>query len=291
MLEFKEKEYTLATFIKATKEVGDTLSYVGTYYESPMLDKNINATPTLGVNLSDKGLLELVVALKPNVGNEVEQVKLLEKYIGALNMGFINPKADPFKAKNAHGTPISKFLAQNSITSEIRDYELSILMDSPTVTRIDTVINGIKYWQYTIEESFDFGDAVKYSHKVHALFKEKTSDGENFFSALVGKSLSRRDSLKTLEVITERNLSGFFIGGFRSHTLGIDSKKIYLNFYGTTDNISIRRTKKAYLINLHNGGVIIPLDTIKQVSVSRASSGKYTLIIHADGMDTELFLG
>lgn len=291
MIEFKEKEYTLSTFMKAMREVGDTLSYVGTYFESPLLDSNIIATPTLGVDLDKSGILELVVTLKPNVGNEVEQVKVLEKYVSVLNMGFINAKADPFKAKNAHRTPISKFLAQNSMTSEIRDYDLSVLMSDPVVTRMETVINGVKYWKFTLQETYDFGDDVGYTHKVHALVKEKTSDAETFFSAMVGADLSRRDSLKVLESIAGNNISGLFIGGFRSHALVAESKRSYINFYGTTDNISIRKANKAYIIHLHNGGTIVPYEAIKKVSVSRASEGKYTVTIHADGMDTELFLG
>lgn len=293
MINFKEKEYTLNTFLKATKEVGDTLSYVGTYYETPMLDSNIIATPDLGVDLDDKGILEIQLTLKPNVGNEVEQIEVLEKYIKALSMGFINPRADEFKLKNAHQTPISKFLAQNSVTSTIQDYSLSILMDAPVVTRMDTTINGVKYWQYTLSESFDFGDNVKYEHKIHTLFKEKTSDAENFFSAFVGKELNKRDSIKVLDTMAGKNITGLFIGGFRAHDKASEDKRSYFNFYGITDNISIRKAKNSYSLTLQSGGMVVPYDGINFLRVTRVGkgTGRYIVTVYTDSMEIELFIG
>lgn len=293
MLNFKEKEFTLNTFLKATKEVGDTLSYVGTYYESPMLDSNIIATPDLGVELDDNGILEVQLTLKPNVGEEVEQLKVLEQYIKALSMGFVNPKADFFKLKNQHQTPVAKFLAQNSATSTIQDYTLSILMDRPTITRVETVINGVSYWQYTLKETFDFGDNVTYTHKIHTLFKEKTSDGENFFSAFVGKTLNKRDSTKVLDAIADKNITGLFIGGFRAHDIVPEEKRAYFNFYGVMDNITVRRTKQAYSILMQNGGMVIPYESINAISVERVGTGtgRYVITVFTPGMEIELFLG
>ena len=294
MFELKEKEYTLNTYLKAIRSVGDTTSYVGTFYDSPMLNHLIVAHPNLGVEYSeDNEILTLDVSLKPGAGEDSEAVERLDTYLYALNMGFLNRDPDPVakSAKNKHTTLMGKFLSQNSVTSEIKDHTVTLVFSNPLVKRMDTVINGVRYWKYTVSESVNLGEGVTYSHTVHSLFKEKTSEGENFFSGVVGKELNKRDSIKVLDSLADKNITGFYIGGHSLYPKSTVDERMITTLYGITGNAELRKYDETYHIVIPGGGTHVPFDSIKNVSVRRVGDGRYTVELHTSVFRAVLYVG
>lgn len=296
MFEFKEKEYTLRTFIDALSKVDKDISYIGTYFESTMLDSKVIAHPVMGVHADDDNkLLSVDVTLKPNVGSESDQVQILDQYLYALSMGFMESKPEPIKkeGRNRHSSPISKFLAQNSVTSEIQDHQVTVIFDYDTVSvkRMDTVINGVRYWKYALTDTFDLGDGVHYTHTVHCLLKEKKSDGENFFSPLVGRVLNKRDSMKVLDSVAGKNITGFFIGGYSLFPTVESDARMTTTFYGITDNVELRKYEKTYHLVLPGGGTHIPYNSIESTEVRRVGEGKYILAVYTSSLTAEMYLG
>lgn len=296
MFQFKETEYTLSTFMNTLKKVGEDISYVGTFYESTMLDKSIIAHPTLNVEHDkDQDLLYIDVILKPGAGAEADQVDVLGSYLRALGTGFMGAHPEVLKKehRDKHLTPMSKFLSQNTATSNIQDHEVTIIFSEPVVKRMDTVIRGVPYFKYAISEKVDLGEGVFYTHTVHCLFKEKEWDAENFFSALTGESLSKRDTLKVLDSLAHQNITGYFIGGYDVYPNNSRGKQTMITaFHSTMSPIEIKKSYESYYISVTiSGGTFIPTADINSSSVRRVGDGRYVLELNTSYMTVNLYLG
>lgn len=293
----KEKEYTLNTFKRALQEKDKT--YIGTFYESPLIADEMISTPTLSFRQEDD-IVFLDVTLKPNAGDEVEQVEFLDMYMHNTNSGYVSTKLDEEERKTYTDDLNKRLLTQNTFLSEIKDYEVTVVMREPTVTRMDTVINGVKYWQYTLTESTRLDDETYYTHKVHCLLKEKTSDGENFFSGLVNKVLGKRDTVKVLDSIANENITGLLIGSYEvmpeNNAKGLQIATVY---YATSDYILLNRhendkvEEKVTIYHLGNnqGGTLIPDEAIEKSEVERIGDGRYSITVYTSHTTVKLLMG
>lgn len=297
MFALKEKEYTISTFKRALQDEDKT--YIGTFYESPLVADEMISAPTLTFRQEDD-IVYLDVTLKPNAGEEVEQVEFLDMYMHNTNSGYVATKLDEEERKTYAEDLSKRFLTQNTFLSEIKDYVVTVIMREPTVTRMDTVINGVKYWQYTLTETTKLDEDTDYTHKVHCLLKEKTSDGENFFSGLVGKELGKRDTVKILDSIANENITGLLIGSYEvmpeNNARGLQVATVY---YATSDYILLNRheneklDEKVTIYHLGNnqGGTLIPDEAIEKSEVERIGDGRYSITVYTSHTTIKLLMG
>ena len=182
-------------------------------------------------------------------------------FMDVVNAGYVDTKIDPQELLTFAERPVDKFLSQNSVVSEIQDFDVKIIMSEPVVKRMDTVINGVKYWKYSITETIEYDDGFVYSHTVHSLIKEKNSDGENFFSDLVGEDLGKRDTVKVLDSIAKKNITGLFIGGYEVIPINNSSEpQVTSVYHATLDYIRLDKSDiiGKYYVRTSSGGTAIP---------------------------------
>lgn len=294
MLQLKSTKKTLKNYLDAcyassgrtNKAFSDELSYIGTFYESDFLSKAILTSPSLSIDTFGEKDIQFKVELKPE-GQQKEQVELLDNYLKAISKGFLGNTPEPIKELKPRYSLAESFLAQNSALSDVQNYNLNVYLNDPEVYRQDTTINGTKYYQYTLVDRYDFGGGTTYEHKVHSLFKEKTSEGENFFSALVSKNLSKKDSKKVLDVLADENLTGFFIGGyvFGTEVYG------YTEHMAVGSEVSISRVGTDYLVKGFGSLARIDAHRLKKLEVIRVSDFRYNLKVFIDNLVLTIYIG
>lgn len=300
MLDLNKKEVTVSNFKKAIEaSIGKTsgtfkneLSYVGTKYQTPVIDEAIVATPEINLT-TDKNDLYVDVTLKPDVGHQTDQVTMLDKVLSALSAGGVFNKGAFKKELDNQGskTPIQKFLLQGTFMSEVQDYTLSLIFYEPKVRRQEFKVNGVQYWLYEITEEFydEKSGKVLFTHTLHSLFKEKTSDLENFFSELVGEELNKRDATRVLSLLSYENVTGFQIGGYQIK----DTKheNLLTTSYATVEDIQLREVGDSY--SLRSGGTDTTFKgtALTKLMVERTGNGKYTVGLFVDNHVISLFLG
>lgn len=302
MLQFEPKNSTLKHLkqaMAACKAEGtegpfknDRLTLVGSYYETPFLPGTILSEPSVNVRglNNDTDELAFTVTLKP-IPTELPKVEQLEKFLQVTNMGYIFDKPDTMPELAAGMTKAQAFMAQNSMMSEVQNYDLVITMSSPVVTRVDTVINGVRYWQYKITDTLTESGADIYSHSVYLLFKERKSDGENFYSGLVNQTLNKRDSKKVLDIISDLNITGLFIGGLVTQYEKEDLRAVKTSLYSIGTEMELKNMENLYIIKSAIGTVGIDKDRIEYVRVERVGDYKYKVRIQTTKEETTLFIG
>lgn len=294
MFQFKENNKTVKNFLDATRAVtGDTgtsfkeqLSYVGTFYDTPFLDKGILTEPKLNLEVFEGTDIKFQLVLKPEV-TQLPQVELLNDYLNAISKGYMEEQLDKIVEPTKDHKISDAFRAQQSAVSDVQNYTLNVYFNDPEVTRQDTTINGIKYYQFKVTDTFSFGDDVNYVHSVICLFKDKTSDGENFFSSLVDKKLAIKDSKKVLDILTGNNLTGLFIGG---HVTEGD-KGLTQQVFAIGSELLMTKGSSNYVIKGYSSFLGIPEEAIESLTVKRTGTFKYFVQIETTDGRVTLFVG
>lgn len=301
MLQFEPKNTTLkhlkqaVVACKVTPNTGpfknDTLALVGSFYESPFIPTTVLSAPQIKVSgLSSDTEVNFSITLKP-LPTDLPKIEQLETFLQATSMGYIFDKPEVMPDVADSMTPTQLFLSQNSQLSEIQDYELFVTMNEPTVTRVDTVINGVRYWQYKVSDKLVDDGKTIYEHAIYLLFKEKESDGETFYSSLVGKSLNKRDSKKVLDMLSGLNLTGLFIGGLVTQYNKAETRAVKTSIYSIGTEMELVNLEDTYIVKSSMGTVGIDKDRIESVRVERVGNYKYNLHIQTTKEDTTLFIG
>lgn len=292
MFQFKENKKTLKNFLDATQAVaGNTgtafkeeLSYIGTFYDTKFLPGSILAEPKISIEAFDKTDVKVKIILKPEV-NQVDQVVLLDGFLNMIGKGYLDDQLEQVKEQPKNFLPSQAFLAQQSGMSDIQNYDLNIYFNDPEVTRQDTTIGGVKYFLFSIKDKFS-GSGVTHTHTLNCLFKEKTSSGENFFSALVDKELSVKDSKKVLDTLADNNMTGLFIGGYNYG----DPGKVVSQVFAISSELTMHYHGD-YSIRGYSSDLYIPEETIQSVKVNRSGEYKYNVDIRTTNGEITLFIG
>lgn len=300
MIELEKKNKTLRNFKEAVRATGgkvnnsfkNPLALVGAFYDTTFLPKTILSEPSVAVqNLDDSSKdISFVVTLKP-MPEDVDSLHNLDNFLNIVNMGDLFTSPASLSTGGKPLTPTQSYLAQNSVFSDVQNYELGISMIEPTVERVDTVINGVKYWQFTVTDSVSQDGEEVYKHAVHFLFKEKTGEGENFFSSLVGKQLNKRDTFKVLDTLEGKNLSGFFLGGV---TIGAENKEhraVSTSMYATGSEMMLRTYSDDYVFQNATGATTIKKELLEGAHIERVGSYKYNLILHTGKDRVTVYIG
>lgn len=299
MLKLKETKKTLSNFMDAAyASSGRTnhafkkpLSYVGTYYETVFLPQTLLASPTLSIEMFGKKDIKFNLELKPEP-TQMEQVEMLETYLKAINKGSLEDNSGNIKEFDAPLSAYQAYLAQNSAVSDIQNYNLGVYLNNPEVTRVDTVINGVTYYQYTLKDIYTFGydkekkEDVTYTNTVHCLFKEKTSEGENFFSALTDKKLSKKDSKKVMDTIADMNITGMSIGGYTLQASGVDSRTL-----AVTSELDMQSDSDSYTVKGYSSIISIDKEQLNSLTVKRVGDYRYNIVIPTSDMTVTLHMG
>lgn len=291
MFQFKENSKTLKNFMDAIQAVsGNTgtsfkepLSYIGTFYESPFLPSIVLAEPTLNVEEFGKDDIKLKVVLKPEPA-QVEQVKVLDTYLNTINKGFMEELPEKITTVK-DPRPSQAFLSQQSGISDIQNYPLNVNFNDAKVVRQDTTINGIKYYLFSLEDTYHFGEGLDYTHNIHCLMKDKTSDGENFFSSLIDKKLNVKDTKKVLDTLSGNNMTGLFIGGYSFGDEGVVQQ-----VFSISSELAMT-WNEGYIIKGYSTFIEIPDEVIQSLTVRRRGSYRYNLELETTDGRITLFIG
>lgn len=292
MFLFKENKKTLKNFLDATQAVaGNTgtafkeeLSYVGTFYDTKFLPGSVLAEPRISIESFDKSDIKVKVTLKPEA-NQVDQVVLLDGFLNMIGKGYLDEQLEQVKEQPKNFLPSQAFYAQQSGMSEIQNYDLNVYFNDPEVTRQDTTIDGVKYYLFSITDEF-VGAGLTHTHTLNCLFKEKTSSGENFFSALVDKELSVKDSKKVLDTLADNNMTGLFIGGYNYG----DPGKVVSQVFAISSELTMHY-HGGYSIRGYSSDLYIPEETIQSVKVNRSGEYRYNVDIRTTNGEITLFIG
>lgn len=295
MLRLVNTKKTLKNFLEASYasngQVNNTfktpLSYIGTYYESNFIPGNVLAEPNLNIEVLEGKDIHFELVLKPEP-SQIEMLTMADNYLQTLSKGFFGERPEKVEAVAPTSDVVKNYLTQNSFASDVQNYPLHIYLNEPEVYRQDTVINGVPYIQYTLIDRYDFGNEVTFEHKVHCLFKEKTSEGENFFSALVGKELSKKDAKKVLDILSDKNITGFLIGGYM---FGKPKEELAKTFAIGSELEMTRGKYGGYTIKGGSSSMNIPEDNLKNLVVTRVSDFRYNISVQIDNLRLLIFIG
>lgn len=300
MIELKKNTKTLRNFKEAIRATGglvnnsfkNPLSLVGVFYDTVFVPRSILAEPTIAITDLDSSsdIITLGMSLKP-MPEDAGALKTLHNVINTLSMGdiFTNPITFPKASK--HFTPMQTYLTQNTSLSEVQNYDVRLVMNEPVVERIDTTINGTKYWQYTLTDIMTRGESEVFRHSAHFLFKERTSEGENFFSSLVGKDLSKRDAEKVMDSLADKNISGLFLGGILIGIPNREARGVTSSMYAVGAEMSLRDREDKYEFKTLSGAVTVNKKDIESLRVKRTGDYKYTLILNTAKEEIVLYIG
>lgn len=264
------------------------LVLVGTYYINNFLDENILSETIINdtlVNVRNGGF-RTSISLKP-MPAQLESLRVTETVLNSVDMGWFGGGSidDPALKSSFE----MDFLMGNSGLSNIQNYDLTLNMVDPVVTRVDTVINGVKYYQFAVTDSSELlggvgeqdslDNPVSVDHTLVLLFKEYTGDDmETFFSAFTqATELNKKDSKKVLDMISDQNLSGLYLGGVLA--LSGSDTSVVTSLLPHVDDLVISATDEAYRITCNSGSISIDRAGVVGVRVEYKSPGKYELRI------------
>lgn len=299
ILAHNSKEVTIFNYKKALEackgQVSGTykkpLSYVGTYYETPLIEKSILAEPHVEAEfLKDTKGVRLQIILKPDADHQKTQVELLDQVLGSLGSGRAFDRYS-FKigVNKAKPTIINRFLTQNTAFSEVQNYELEVNLESPVVRKSEFMINKTRYYQYSLTEKYYVDKDEVFYHTVYSLFKEKTSDLESFYSTFVNKKLDKRATKYVLDSISENNISGYSILGYQIES--IKDNSLHIDSYSLASDIELSSTEATYYIRGSEGGVHVGKEYINNLKVEYTNQNAYTLSFNTSMNKISLFLG
>lgn len=274
--------------IKEAKFFKEPQSLVGVYYDTPFLPKQVIAHPVIrNVNYitDDKEVLSIGILLKTSP-SDIKDLEVMETLLVRTGLGEFDSPLLGIKPQETSDNPISRFQIQSSVVSDIEDTELLLRFNTGMVYKQDFRINKVQYTQYELVGRGYISGEV-HEHRLYLLFKDKQSDGESFFSAFVNKKLNKTDSLKVLDAMKDKNITGYGIGGIHSFTNRTHTTYSIIPY---VSEMVLLGDEGMYSFSAIEGGVNIRADNIRNVTVSTTGDRNYIVDITTDDTLVQVML-
>lgn len=266
------------------------LSLLGVYLDTDFLSMSqVLADPYIKVNLEDDVGLSLDIRLKPESKDD-PAVTMLGMALEATDTGlFMTPE-------RLSEEELTERKAVKEMSSRIMPKGALNLGEDPVVTLFFAEgsiylqrfkVLGEEYYAFSVEESATLDDDI-YEHTLYMLFKVRGSSFETFFSPLVGENLDLRVTKRMLEGITQKNISGFFIGG-----ISVVNEEFGTQTFAVTSTKAIYDPDKEILeILTKDTNYIIYMDFVNHSEVLVNDGGKYSVVLTMkNGTKVYIYMG
>lgn len=295
MLQRKMNPSTTSQLMKAINSCKtQETSLVGVYFDSPFMSEQILAEPMITFTKGKAKVYQAMITVKPTK-EDADNIERMQWYLQTSGMGAVmdNPKPEMDTSTIKAGlNPFSQYLLQQTPFSDIQNYDMLMTFVDPTVQRSSFMLNEVPYHHYTVTApiNHEIGDGL--NHTLHLLFKPKTSDGENFFSALVNKELNKADAKKVLSTIADKNFTGLFIGGADVERKGSGIRTNLWSFSGIELHEMTHEGGQSFILGFIEGGLGINSNKIASMKVTRDDDYKYHLVLTMrDGAFVTIYIG
>lgn len=188
----------------------DGLNIIGVHYKAPnILSDKVLAEPMVDISFEKKKTFGIDVVLKPELGEEYS-ISLLDTTLRSLGIGEVynNPQEDIMQENSG----IADFFVPKALEANKTDQVVTTTFNKEDIKLRTFRLFEKTYYAFELTYEKDIaGEPVQQIMTV--LFKDKESTSETLFSALIGKKLGRREVNRVLESVSERNITGMFVGG------------------------------------------------------------------------------
>lgn len=271
-----------------SKYFKEGLSLLGVYLDSDFIVlSQVLAEPQLEVNLEDDVGITLDITLKPET-REDPILDLLAVALEATDTGMFMYQPGGEDEEEIKQNKMLRELSTMMIPRGTEGFE-----EDPVVTLFfgeDSIylqrykLLGEEYYLFSLTERSKLDKEV-YEHTLNILFKEKGSSYETFYSPLVGHKLDKRVTHRMLQGMSNKNITGMFVGG-----VAVVKKGFRAETFAVT-NSDIRYDKEERLLSLRtlDTHYLIELDALESSEVRVNDAGKYTIVLNLEN-NTQLYI-
>lgn len=270
---------TAVKYPEESRYFKEGLSLLGVYLDSDyLLSSQVLADPYLSVNLKDEVGITLDIKLRPE-DDENPLIGILRKVLDTTSSGIFqdfSERPEEDKKKQEELSKLTSLMMPKTIQKRPEDPIVTLFFGEDSVRLQRFKMLGENYYLFSLTDISTLSDGT-YEHTLNIMFKDRDSSHETFFSGLVGSKLNINVTRRILESISQKNITGFFIGGAtlnsevsRMTTYALSSSElIYYNNEEDVERLQISTADTA---------ITIDVEDINYTKVEVNSAGKYTLI-------------